>query len=96
MNIDTRSQIIEAFRKNSSTNAVAREVGNVSHVSVWQIARDEHIGVVAGKAKRGKPGISPRMRARIIEALGGSNASPRLLARQLDDVSNCPEDIQRT
>ena len=88
MNIDTRTQIIDALGKNSNAHAVARQIGDVSHVSVWQIAKDERIELAAGKAIKGKPGISPGMRGRIIEALRGSNASPRLIARRLGNMSH--------
>ena len=36
MNIDTRTQISEALGKNSNAHAVATQIGEVSHVSVWQ------------------------------------------------------------
>jgi hypothetical protein len=88
MNIDTRTQIIDALGKNSNARAVATQIGDVSHVSIWQIAKAERIELAAGKAIRGIPGISPRMRGRIIEALRGSNVSPRLIARRLGHVSH--------
>jgi hypothetical protein len=86
--IDTRTQIIEALGRDSDAHAVARQIGDVSHVSVWQIAKDERIELAAGKGIKGKPGIAPEMRARIIEALRRSAASPRLIARQLGNTSH--------
>ena len=83
MNINTRTQIIDALGKNPNARSVARQIGDVSHVSVWKIAKDERIELAAGKAIKGKPGISPGMRGRIIEALRGSNANPRLIARRI-------------
>ena len=88
MNIDTRTQIIDALGRNSNARSIAKQIGNVSHVSVWKIAKDERIELAAGKAIKGKPGISPGMRGQIIEALRGSNASPRLIARQLGNISH--------
>jgi hypothetical protein len=88
MNIDTRTQIIDALGRNSNARSVAKQIGDVSHVSVWKIAKDERIELAAGRAIKGKPGISPGMRGRIIEALRGSNASPRLIDRRLGNISH--------
>jgi hypothetical protein len=88
MNIDTRTQIIDALGRNSNARAVAKQIGDVSHVSVWTIAKDERIELAAGKAIKGKPAISPGMRGRIIEALRGSNASPKLIDRRLGNISH--------
>lgn len=85
MNIDIRTQIIDALGRNSNARAVAKQIGDVSHVSVWKIAKDERIEL---KAIKEKPGISPGMRGRIIEALRGSNASPRLIDRRLGNISH--------
>ena len=79
MNIDTRTQIIDALGRNSNARAVSKQIGDVSHVSDWKIAKDERIELAAGNAIKGKPGISRGMRRPIIEALRGSNASPRLI-----------------
>jgi hypothetical protein len=88
MNIDTRTQIIDALGRNSNAGAVAKQIGDVSHVSDWKIAKDERIELAAGNAIKGKPGISRGMRRPIIEALRGSNASPRLIDRRLGNMNH--------
>jgi hypothetical protein len=66
MNIDTRTQIIDALGRNSNAGAVAKQIGDVSHVSDWKISKDERIELAAGNAIKGKPGISRGMRRPII------------------------------
>lgn len=75
-----RSEIIAALKRNPRPTAVAREIGGVSHVAVWQIARTEALPLASNR-------LSRRKRAQIVAALK-ANPRPAKVARQIGGVSH--------
>jgi transposase len=50
---EKRAEIIEALRANPITTQVAKQVGGVSQVTVWKIARAEGIELTRKRSPRG-------------------------------------------
>jgi ribosomal protein L32E len=73
------TQIIEALKTNPNARAVARQVGGVSNVTVWKIARQVGIDLL-------KPKLSEEKRTQIIAAFK-ANPNASAVARQLGGVS---------
>src|ERR1019366_1958883 len=48
----TRAKIVAALKTNPNVKAVARQVGGVSNVTVWRIAKQTGVKLAAGKAAR--------------------------------------------
>jgi len=82
---EKRAKIIAALKANPNTRAVARQVGGVSCVTVWKIAKQTGIDLAVGKAAR--RGLPPEKRAKIIAALK-ANPNAKEVARQVGGVSN--------
>ncbi len=76
---EKRTQIIEALKTNPNTRAVARQVGGVSNVTVWKIARQVDIDLL-------NPKLSEEKRTQIIEALK-FNSNSHAVAKQVGGVS---------
>ena len=49
---EKRQQIVDALKANPNATEVARQIGGVTHVGVWKIARAADIELTAGKASR--------------------------------------------
>jgi len=49
---EKRAKIIAALKANPNAKEVARQVGGVSNVTVWKIAKQTGIDLTAGKAAR--------------------------------------------
>jgi hypothetical protein len=64
-----RAKIIAELRANPNALSVARKIGGVSYGSVWLIAKQAGIDLVAGRARKCRPKITPQMRAEVIAAL---------------------------
>jgi transposase-like protein len=84
---EKHAKIIAALKANPYASAVAREIGSVSSVTVWKIAKQEGIDLTAGKAAQGKPGLPPENRAKIIAALK-ANPNARAVAEEIGGVSS--------
>jgi hypothetical protein len=82
---EKRARIISALKKNPNARAVARQLGEVSSATVWNIAKQEGIELAAGKAATGGR-LPPEKRAKIVEALK-RNPNATAVARQMGDVS---------
>jgi transposase-like protein len=52
VSIETRAQIIAALQSNPNAAQVARQIGGVSRMTVWKIARVAGIDLTAGQASR--------------------------------------------
>jgi cell division protein FtsL len=72
-----RVQIIAALKTNPNASAVARQVGGVSHQTVWEIAKKADI-----KLRAGRPRVAAEKRAQIIAALA-VNPNARAVAGQV-------------
>jgi hypothetical protein len=81
-----RAKIIAALKANPNASAVARQVGGVSKVTVWKIAKQTGIDLAAGKAAR-RPALPPERRAKIIAALK-ANPNASAVARQVGGISD--------
>jgi hypothetical protein len=77
-----REKIVAALKANPNAAAVAREVGGVSRITVWQIAKDEGIRLRPGVAP-----ISQRLRIRVVGALKLNPHGPQV-ARQTGVTPN--------
>lgn len=51
---DQREEIIAALRVNPNAHQIARQIGGISHVAVWKIAKKAGIELTAGKAAQGR------------------------------------------
>jgi hypothetical protein len=83
---EKRAEIIAALAANPNATQVARQVGGVGHVTVWNIAKAAGIELTAGKAANRRAKLSPEIRAEIIAALT-TNPNARQVARQVGGVS---------
>jgi hypothetical protein len=81
---EKRAQIIAALKANPNASVVARQVGGVSKITVWKIAKLEGIELTAGKAAKGV--LPPEKHAKIIAALK-ANPNASVVARQVGGVS---------
>ena len=52
LSAEKRAQIIAALKTNPNASAVAKQIGAVSHVVVWKIAKAAGIELTKGKAAR--------------------------------------------
>jgi hypothetical protein len=77
-----RAQIVEALKLNPNASAVAKEIGGVSHGTVWAIAHRAGIDLGAGGWKK----FPAEKRAKIAAALR-LNPNARAVAVQVGDVS---------
>ena len=84
---EKRRQIIAALRDNPNATQVAREVGGVNYRTVVRLAEGAGIELTAGKAARGRRGISPEMYAQIIGELE-DDPNATQVARKISGVSN--------
>jgi transposase len=64
---ERRAAIVAALKLNPNARQVAQQVGNVSHNTVWRIAKAAGIQLAAGKTAKGW--LSPAKREKIIAAL---------------------------
>src|SRR5215469_13619724 len=87
MSREKRRQIIAALKDNPNATQVAREVGGVNYRTVVRLAERAGIELTAGKAARGRRGISPEMYAQIISKLE-DNPNATQVARKITGVSN--------
>jgi transposase-like protein len=78
---EKRARIIAALKENPNASAVARQVGGVSDVTVWKIAKQTGIKL-AGKGVA----LSPEKRAQIIAALK-TKRNATAVARQVGGAS---------
>jgi transposase-like protein len=84
---EKRRQVIAALTINSNAAAVAREIGGVSAVGVWKIAKKAGIELTAGIAARGCYNrVPPDKRAEIVAALN-LNPNAAAVAREVGGVS---------
>jgi hypothetical protein len=81
---EKRAKIIAALEANPNARAVARQVGEVSNVTVWNIAKQTGIKLAAGKEART---LSPKTLAKIITALQ-ANPNASAVTRQVGGVSH--------
>jgi transposase-like protein len=81
---EKRAKIIAALKTNPNARAVARQLGGVSGVTVWKIARQVGIDLAAATGERRV--VTPEQRAKIVAALK-TNPNARAVARQLGGVS---------
>jgi len=81
---EQRAKIIAALKANPNARAVARQLGGISAVTVWKIARQVGIDLAAAEAARRV--VTPERRAKIIAALK-ANPNARSVARQVGGVS---------
>jgi hypothetical protein len=79
-----RAKIIAALKANPNAKAVARQVGGVSNVTVWKIAKQTGIDLADAMAARFA--LPPKKRARIVAALK-ANPNASAVARQVGGVS---------
>ena len=84
---EKRRQIVAALKDNPNATQVAREVGRVNYRTVVRLAERAGIELTAGKAARGRRGISPEMCAQIIAELE-DNPNATQVARKISGVSN--------
>ena len=84
---EKRRQIIAALKDNPNATQVAREVGGANYRTVVRLAEGAGIELTAGKAARGRRGISPEMYAQIISELE-NNPNATQVARKISGVSN--------
>ena len=82
---EQRAKIIAALKANPNARAVARQLGGVSGVTVWKIARQVGIDLAAATAAR--RGLPPERRAKTIAALK-TNPNASAVARQVGGVSS--------
>jgi hypothetical protein len=87
LSLTKRAKIIAALKINPNATEVARQIGNVSQRTVWDIAKKAGIELTAGKAAMGFPAENKEKRAEIIAALK-VNPNARQVARQIGDVSH--------
>ena len=80
------AQIIAALKNNPNAAAVAREIGGVSHPTVWKIAKRAGIELTATEANLGRPKIPSGLHAQIIAALK-DDPSSAAVAREIGGVS---------
>jgi DNA-binding transcriptional ArsR family regulator len=83
LSAEKRTQIVYALKANPNAAEVAKQIGGVTHVSVWKIAKAAGIELTAGKAAR----PSPEKRAQIIAALK-DNPNATQIAREIGGVSH--------
>ena len=84
---EKRREVIAALNVSSNATAVAREIGGVSAVGVWKIARKAGIELPAGIAARGcNKRVAPEKRAEIVAALT-VNPNATAVAREVGGVS---------
>ena len=55
LSAEKRAQIIAALKTNPNAAAVGKQIGGVSHVVVWKIAKAAGIELTRGKAARSPP-----------------------------------------
>jgi len=79
-----RAQIIAALKDNPNAAAVAKQIGGVSHTTVFKIAKAAGIALVG--AEYGKQ-LSAKQRAQIIGALK-TNPNAAAVAKQISGVSH--------
>jgi len=84
---ENRRKIIAALKDNLNATQVAREVVGVNYLTVVRLAERAGIELTAGKAARGRRGISPEMYAQIISKLE-DNPNATQVARKITGVSN--------
>ena len=82
-----RKRVIAALRINPNATQVARKLRKISYPSVWTIAKEEGIELIAGFAARTGLKITPDKRARIIAALL-CTPNAREAAREVGGVSH--------
>jgi len=80
-----RAKIIAALKANPNANAVARQVGGVSVLTVWRIAKRAGIQLPVGRPAR--MSLPPKKRAKIIAALK-ANPNASAVAGQVGGVSS--------
>jgi transposase-like protein len=83
---EKRAKIIAALKANPNAKAIARQIGGVSNVTVWKIAKQTGVDLAAGKAA-GRPALPPERRAKIVAALK-ANPNASAVAKQVGGVSN--------
>jgi transposase-like protein len=83
---EKREQIIAALKANPNAAQVARQVGGVSQVSVWWIAKKASIELTASKPTSGNR-LSEDQREEIIAALK-ANPNAAQVARQVGGISH--------
>ena len=84
---EKRRQIIAALKDSPNATQVAREIGGVNYRTVVRLAEGAGIELTAGKAARGRRGISPEKHAQIIGELE-DNPNATQVARKIGGVSN--------
>ena len=84
---EKRRQIIAALKDNPNATQIAREVGGVNYRTVVRLAQGAGIELTAGKAARGRRGISPEKHAQIIDALK-DNPNAKQVAPKIGGVSH--------
>jgi transposase len=85
---EKRRTIIAALNENSNAKQVAQQIGGVSTVAVWMIAKKAGIELTAGKAAGGSgQKVSPERQAEIIAVLA-QNPNASQVARQIGDISH--------
>jgi hypothetical protein len=82
-----RRQIIAALKDNPNATQVTREVGGANYRTVVRLAEGAGIELTAGKAARGRRGISPALYAQIIGALQ-ANPNAAEIAKQIGGVTH--------
>jgi hypothetical protein len=92
---EKRAEIIAALNVNPDAAHVARQIGGVSHPTIWNIAKAAGIELTAGNAAKGgnrfrEPLISREKRVEIVVAAFKENprTTLRQVARQVGGVSH--------
>lgn len=81
------AEIVAALRVNPNASQVARQVGGVTHVTVWRYAKAAGIKLEAGKAVQRRARKSAEKREQILAALK-ANPNARAVARQVGGISH--------
>jgi hypothetical protein len=86
---EKRTEIIEALKANSNASAVVKQIGGVSHQTVWRIAKQAEIKLTAGQAAKGnfQPKLSEEKRTQIIAAFK-AHPNARAVSKQVGGVSH--------
>ena len=79
-----RAAIIDALNVNPNASQIAKQIGGVSKVAVWRIAKAAGIELTAGKAAA--RWLSAEKRAQVVDALK-VNPVARQVANQVGGVS---------
>jgi DNA-binding transcriptional ArsR family regulator len=75
LSAEKRAQIIGALQANPNAREVAKQIGGVSHVGVWKIAKAAGIELTAGKAVRDHSATRASQSGRSLRKLGRDNVS---------------------